>query len=112
MHWETITFIVALLTGLYRFLVLCGRVVTTLKAKVNAELGIKIQDQVFAIAERAVMITERVYQDSKEPQEKKSILKLHNATTIIVDVLLQNGLDPKMYNIPGLVDCAMFKLDL
>ena len=112
MNWETIVFILVLLTGLFRFLTLCGKLVKTVQTRVNTELGIMVQDQVFVIAERAVIITERVFKNSKEPKEKKSQMKLHNATTIIVDVLLQNGLDPKMFNTQGLIDCALFKLGL
>jgi hypothetical protein len=111
-HWQLITFLLCSLAGIFRFLTLCNHLVKTLQRRVNAELGMMIQDHVFVIAERAVMITERSFKNSTYPKEKKCHLKLNNAKTIIVDVLLQNGLDPKLYNIEGLIDYAMFKLSL
>lgn len=111
-HWQTIAFLLCFLALIFRFLTLCNQLVKTLQHRVNAELGIMVQDHVFTIAERAVMITERAYKNSTDPKKEKWQKKQHNAMTIIVDVLLQNGLDPKSYNIPGLIDCAMFKLGL
>lgn len=112
MAWETITFICCILAGIFRFLTLCNRLVKAMQLRVNTEAGIIVQDQVFKTAERAVMIVEQEFKKSKYEGEEKSRLKHHQAQTIIVDVLLQNGLNPSSYNLQGLISYALCKLGL
>ena len=68
----------------------------------------KVNDVLF----KAVIIAEIDAQEKEVAAPQKLQLALQNAHSIVSDVLLQHGLNPRDYNIPKLISYARFKLGL
>ena len=78
----------------------------------NVGIGWLVDKKVDFICEKAVIIAEEQFRTSDDPASVREQKVIERAVTIIADVLLQHGINPRDYHLPGLVFYARYKLGL
>ena len=75
------------------------------------ENTINLETIVNEIITKALIISIQKFKDSKSENTEKTKLIVENACAISADVLLQHSIDPRDYNLPALVEIAIFRIN-
>jgi len=65
--------------------------------------GCYLDAKVDTIMQKATVIGELLSYDEKAPKDKRVPYAFEKSMAVASDVFLQNGIDPRQYNLPGLV---------